>query len=1029
MVAGGIHFHAEMYPMKRYSLSFVLLLATTIAVHAAPPVAFVLADPSLPGTDIALTSALTKAVQTAGFQSMPTTVNRLLMQGDLYVSKCRMLVLPQCRSLPVALAPVIEKFLKSGGHLIALGAPAWSNPLIKGRDGRWVPIAGYGEKDALLPPGRKVFGFDAPLTSWDRSSDHLDVVATYETTAVTSAPVGRSDHALHAVISNLQGWDTLGSPASNAIFGPGESVTIFSAKGGPRTRALAVEWEERDGARWIATVPLTERWQRYTLPPSAFKSWSNPPERATRGFQPQNAARLKIGLAYTHTGQMSGRHEYWISSVGVAPQSAVGPDLATEIAQIPILDTLSPPYKFFPMHGALTVAAADAASTRTQQIHYTLPAGLTPLSSSPRPSGAGFLKGRTWRWLPLQQAYSSSSSGPAEWRGNPATLMIHGPGDSFAGGVWLVVAGFEGGNTGIEYFRQKELLKQISAAAHRMREGIYLLEAGTDCYCYEQGKSIKFGATALNVGTTTAKVMVDVTFIDHATGAKVLNKGGELQLQPGASASFQGTWQPPTSWPKQGYRIQVVLRQQNTIIERIQHDITLYTPAAPASYVRAQKDGHFYNHGKLWRINGVNYMPSSGIAQEEPHLFEHWLSREAYDPDVVERDLTHIEQLGMNAVSIFVYRDSLESHNLLDALQRCRKHHLKVNLSLRPGVLDSLHATPPRTYEVAMDAAIENFTSIIRRYGLNRDDTIFAFETAWEPNFGSQQARQQMDAQWLAWIVDRYQTLKLAEAAWNHAAPHTASAEVTNPSGAQMAGDESGATRMVTDYRVFLDSWLDRTYGAATHAIKELAPDQMVSFRMASAGFPGDDQRGDLPYQFEGLTRAVDFLSPECYGRVGGEEGEEGILFEAAYARAVAPTMPIIWAEAGFTAWDPAGQHDDSGALDFQGRYLDTFYRLAYQSGVDGIFWWWYPGGFRTGENSDFGIINPDGTDRPATAAIRHWASKFLNSPLLPEPEPQFNFIRDIYADGIHGVFQTLKNPFHQALKFGKRPGLHVLRY
>ena len=42
----------------------------------------------------------------------------------------------------------------------------------------------------------------------------------------------------------------------------------------------------------------------------------------------------------------------------------------------------------------------------------------------------------------------------------------------------------------------------------------------------------------------------------------------------------------------------------------------------------------------------------------------------------------------------------------------------------------------------------------------------------------------------------------------------------------------------------------------------------------------------------------------------------------------------------------------------------------------DGVAWWWYPGGYRVNERSDFGIINPDGTDRPVTKVIREFGPK-----------------------------------------------------
>ena len=41
--------------------------------------------------------------------------------------------------------------------------------------------------------------------------------------------------------------------------------------------------------------------------------------------------------------------------------------------------------------------------------------------------------------------------------------------------------------------------------------------------------------------------------------------------------------------------------------------------------------------------------------------------------------------------------------------------------------------------------------------------------------------------------------------------------------------------------------------------------------------------------------------------------------------------------------------------------------RLLIESGADGVYFWWYPGGFRVNENSDYGIINPDGTDQRST--------------------------------------------------------------
>ena len=43
------------------------------------------------------------------------------------------------------------------------------------------------------------------------------------------------------------------------------------------------------------------------------------------------------------------------------------------------------------------------------------------------------------------------------------------------------------------------------------------------------------------------------------------------------------------------------------------------------------------------------------------------------------------------------------------------------------------------------------------------------------------------------------------------------------------------------------------------------------------------------------------------------------------------------------------------------------------------VYCWYFPGGFRCGENSDYGILNPDGSDRPQTTILRKYAELFVN--------------------------------------------------
>ena len=134
------------------------------------------------------------------------------------------------------------------------------------------------------------------------------------------------------------------------------------------------------------------------------------------------------------------------------------------------------------------------------------------------------------------------------------------------------------------------------------------------------------------------------------------------------------------------------------------------------------------------------------------------------------------------------------------------------------------------------------------------------------------------------------------------------------------------ATKLIADYRQFLDDWLEETYSRPVRQIHQIAPHQFVSFRMTATSDPLWE-RDDLNYQFEGLARAVDFLAPESYGQLGQPDGELAILFRIALGRALAPEQPIIWAETGMSVWNLQAQADDPERAPGPGRILSQVLR------------------------------------------------------------------------------------------------------
>jgi hypothetical protein len=229
---------------------------------------------------------------------------------------------------------------------------------------------------------------------------------------------------------------------------------------------------------------------------------------------------------------------------------------------------------------------------------------------------------------------------------------------------------------------------------------------------------------------------------------------------------------------------------------------------------------------------------------------------------------------------------------------------------------------------------------------------------------------------------------------------------------------------LAADYRAFLDSELDEKYGAARRLVRSIDPHHAVSFRMSEAGDPTLNSEGELPYDFVGLANAVDIWEPEGYGRIGDWNRVRDGRFEVSYARLCDPNKPVMWAETGYSVWDPERQEANPGKLEFAGAFCHDFFRMLRESGSDGVFFWYYPGGYRTDERSDFGIINPDGTDRPITEIIREEGPRFLKA---SKPRPA-NYIikidRDRDARGLFGIYDLARTNYWQAIASGQFPKL-----
>jgi len=183
------------------------------------------------------------------------------------------------------------------------------------------------------------------------------------------------------------------------------------------------------------------------------------------------------------------------------------------------------------------------------------------------------------------------------------------------------------------------------------------------------------------------------------------------------------------------------------------------------------------------------------------------------------------------------------------------------------------------------------------------------------------------------------------------------------------------------------------------------------------------------------VAKHVDFLNPEGYSLMtqgwGNPTPPDDIRkggLVTLYYRWLSREKPVVWMEFGFTVrgfhteWKTGMVHVDPEELARQKREHDCFYRMFLESGARGAAPWWFPGGFRLGERSDFGIVNEDRTERPVCEAIRKYQPQFEK---VKHEQPTMYIDVDFdkqYAD----AWEVYSEQYLAAVKEGERPYLRT---
>ncbi|MFQ5808868.1 MAG: hypothetical protein ACE5JM_04525, partial [Armatimonadota bacterium] len=887
-----------------------------------------------PGVDRAKAEAIVDSLREHGFGVTVLDGEQLPLAGVLHPAHFDALVLPDANVFPAdALGPLL-RYLRMGGKMAVVGTRPFDTRVHKVGD-TWVDRGGLKAALHDVRPTHIIEDFEGEgRLRWRRSSDDPSHEGTL---SIQRGGAAGTASAAKVAVADLTGWDTFSSDSPPAPFPAGHTLTCFWAKGDRRTPRMSIEWREKDGSRWIAVVDLAQQWQHYALPPEDFVFWPNGSTAGRGGagdqFDPANAEQIVFGVAYSHTGREPGPKLFWIDEVGTAASPL--PEL--EWPPAPVLETVSPAYKLYPLTGwhGLLVNPCFAAQPRHTDGKPPVPPGergdrvarlagqavqpspehtrsRPPVarvrlgglknSSSPvrRPTGQGFRTGGSYRWIPIAEV-----TGPdGILRGAPVSMLVN------FGGMYRLSAWALFAFDDPRQWRSRETPSMLATALERMTGDLLLCEGGSEYFSYYPDELVTLGAKVVNLGPREQTATVRLTVRPSAGGAAAFSREWDVSVPARDIREVSVSWQPGRL-DTDGYTVTCELIQDGGVTDSISHEIGVLEERGrldPTSLVTV-RDGDFHLRGEPWQPHGINYWALYSVASEPSGFGLGWLSPGFYQPDEVERDLRQIADLGMDVLSI-QYNTRAVSRNLLDFLRRAHAHGFKVNVFIGSAEPMRFNAEATRQLIEAAD--------------LVHNEAVFAYDVSWEPHFGGRggAGRIRYDPEWARWIVERHGSIESAERDWGVPCPRRDGA-VASPSNDQLF--EDGAHRvMAAAYRRFMQDFIGQRFRDAVRQLREIDPHRLISFR-TGASVTGGNGRGDYSYDFATAAKHVDFLCPEGWAlrddpRPGG--------FATAYCHMIAPGKPVMWAEYGYNIWDRSTMAPDPKRRTIQRDRYEEFYRM-----------------------------------------------------------------------------------------------------
>lgn len=414
-------------------------------------------------------------------------------------------------------------------------------------------------------------------------------------------------------------------------------------------------------------------------------------------------------------------------------------------------------------------------------------------------------------------------------------------------------------------------------------------------------------------------------------------------------------------------------------------------------------DGRFQLDGEPWFAHGINFWPLYVSGLEPMGYYSHWLSERFYIPELIDLDLDLLAEMGVNLVSI-QYSRAEEAPQLRDFLARCHDRGIFANIWVAEA-----HPTSPSGSD---DLSQRPFVDLIRAADLQDVPSVFGYDLAWEPALGPQDQRAQYDALFAEWIIEQYGSIDRAEEVWRCPANRNGDGAVAGPTDAQVV--EDGPHRlMMAAYRRFADDLVSRRYRRVIELFRAYDDSHLFGTRTGLGGTGTMSIAPRMPYQLTSGGCHLDFVSPEGWGYTHANIADAAFVTQ--YARWAGAGKPVFWAEFGLTVW----QGGDALA-EIQGEVYDAYRVMLERTHADGWAGWWFPGGYRVDERSDYGVINPDRSLRPAAQLIADSASALKRIGPYPDPDETLVVHRDEHPAGLAFLVNDRREAFGAAWEAGR---------